>query len=60
MRKCQTPGAIYTFMIKDTQLAICVGKIPAMNLTEDQAIKLEDELHDAVEAVLKQFWVKSA
>ena len=57
-KKCQTPGAIYKFNIKDNSLAIVVGKIPKMDLSEKQAIKLENELHDALESVLKQFWKK--
>lgn len=59
MKKCQTPGVNYLFRINNTRLAIVVDKIPEMNLTEEQAIKLENELHDAIEVVLSQFW-KSA
>lgn len=59
MKKCQTPGAYYNFWIGENQVSIDVCNIPGLDLTEKQAIELENELHDALEAVLKQFW-KSA
>ncbi len=60
MRICQTPEAIYHFAIKDATVASTVDLPFRLELTEDQAIRLEDELHDALENVLKQFFPKSA
>lgn len=58
MRVCQTPDAMFHFHIMDKQIFMSVDNIPSMNLTEEQASTLEDELHDALESVLKQFWNK--
>lgn len=60
MRICQTPEAIYHFAIKGATVASTVDLPFRLKLTEDQAIRLEDELHDALENVLKQFFPKSA
>lgn len=56
MRKCQTPDAIYHFNITDSGVNCSVDIPFKLNLTEQQAVKLENELHDALEAVLKQFF----
>jgi hypothetical protein len=56
MRKCQTPDAIYHFNITDSSVNCSVDIPFKLNLTEQQAVKLENELHDALETVLKQFF----
>lgn len=56
MRKCQTPGAYYNFDIKNRSVTSTVAIPFELGLTEEQAIALENQLHDALEQVFKQFW----
>lgn len=57
LKKCQTPGAVYSFNITDYWVSAAVDLQFSLDLTEEKAARLEDELHDALEAVLKQFFV---
>lgn len=57
-KKCKTPGANYNFLIKSTYLALAVGYGKEINLSDEEAVKLEQDLHDAVESVLAKFWVR--
>lgn len=56
--KCQTPGANYKFETSDKQVTSTVTLPFALDLSEDEVKKLEDELHDALEGVFKQFFKK--
>ena len=55
-RKCQTPGANYKFKTTKDSVASTVTLPFELDLTEKEVKKLEDELHDALEAVFKQFF----
>jgi hypothetical protein len=55
-KKCQTPEAIYTFEIKPSSIAYEVNIPFVLELDEEAAIVLENELHSAIEAVLKKYW----
>lgn len=55
-RECQTPGANYKFETDKNSVTSTVTLPFEINLTEEQVKKLEDELHDALEAVFKQFF----
>lgn len=55
-RKCQTPGANYKFKTTKDSVASTVTLPFDLDLTEKEVKKLEDELHDALEAVFKQFF----
>lgn len=59
MKQCQTPGSVYNTRIKGSSVSVAVDLPFSLDLTEDQAKRLENELHDALEEVLKQFF-KSA
>ena len=58
--RCQTPGAI--FHIKITPMCIGVDvdlpKDNPINISEEEAIVLTDQVHDAMEAVLARFFVE--
>ena len=52
----QTPGANYKFETDNNSVTSTVTLPFEINLTEEQVKKLEDELHDALEVVFKQFF----
>jgi len=54
--KCQTPGANYKFETHGKKVISTVTLPFNLELTETQVKKLEDELHDALEGVFKQFF----
>ena len=54
--KCQTPGANYKFETSDKKVISTVSLPFNLDLTEQQVKNLEDELHDALEGVFKQFF----
>lgn len=54
--ECQTPGANYTFETSDRSVTSTVTLPFKLDLTEEQVKKLENELHDALEQVFKQFF----
>lgn len=55
-RTCQTPEAVYSFHIQSTAVSINVENLPLGEVTEEGAVRLEDEIHDALEAVLKRLY----
>lgn len=55
-RKCLTPGAIYHFDINSGGVTLVVVHHQPIDMNEEEAKKLEDELHDAVEAVLGRYY----
>ena len=56
MSECKTPDAIYHVGIKPRSVSIVVDFPSEMDLTEREAIIMENELHDALEAVLADRW----
>lgn len=56
LEKCLTPGARYHFKIGDGEVSCEVNHKNISVHTEKQAKQLEDELHDALEAVLSKFF----
>lgn len=58
-RKCQTPGAIYKFETSSKKVTSTVTLPFELDLTEKEVKRLEDELHDALEMVFKQYFDKS-
>jgi hypothetical protein len=57
-RICRTPGAIFHIKITPACIGVEVD-LPDNNhvdLSEDQAIELTNQLHDAMEEVLSQFF----
>lgn len=55
---CKTPDAVYTTIINENDISVKV-KLPFdIDLTDDQAEKLEADLHYAVEKVLSSFFNK--
>jgi hypothetical protein len=57
--KCQTPGANYKFEIHGKKVISTVTLPFSLDLSEDEFKKLDDELHDALEGVFKQFFKNS-
>ena len=56
MKKCKTPGAHFHIGI-GPQLVICKVDIPfELDLTKDDALSLENKIHDALEGVLQEYW----
>jgi dTDP-4-amino-4,6-dideoxygalactose transaminase len=55
-KECQTPGANYRFETTDDSVTSTVTLPFKLNLTEEQVKKLENELHDSLEQVFKQFF----
>jgi hypothetical protein len=56
MSDCKTPDAIYHVGISPRTVSIVVDFPSEMDLTEREAIILENELHDALEMVLADRW----
>jgi len=57
-KKCLTPETQFHFHIMPSVIDMKVELPIALDLTEEQAIQLEDELHDALESVLAKFFNK--
>lgn len=56
MKQCKTPDAIYSIGIHPRNVDVSVSFPKEMDLTEREARILEEELHDALEAVLADRW----
>jgi len=57
--KCLTPGAIFHTKIKPREISVAVDLPEGVPLlSEDQAAKLADRLHDIVEAELAFMFIK--
>jgi len=54
--ECQTDGAIYDTKISDNKVSITVEIPFDLNLDEKEAKLLEDNLHNALELVLKPYF----
>lgn len=55
---CQTPGAIFHISIKPRSVRCMVSLPIDLNITEDRAIQLENQIHDAFEDILKEFFIQ--
>ena len=58
-RKCKTPGANYHISIQDRYVRCDVALPNALDLDEQGAKRLEDRIHDAMEAVLAEYFSES-
>ena len=59
VRKCQTPGAIFHISIHEDRVGCDVTLPMRLALNEDEAMKLEDKIHDAMEEILKEYFSES-
>ncbi len=55
-RKCLTPGAVFHTHTSPTGVSVKVDIPGQLDLSLKEAEELENELHDAVEAVLARRW----
>jgi hypothetical protein len=55
-RKCLTPGAEFTTQVTSSAVLVVAYFPGRLDLSEAQAATLDNELHDAVEAVLARYW----
>ena len=55
-RKCLTPGSFYDMEIKDNVVGVRVRLPMNIDITEEEAKQLEDEMHDAMEAILAKYF----
>jgi len=55
-RQCLTPGAEFTTQVNSNSVTVATYFPGRLDLTEAQAATIDDELHDAVEAVLARYW----
>ena len=54
--KCQTPGAVFHIGIHERRV-LCDVELPMrIDLSKDEAIQLEDKIHDAMEQILKKYF----
>jgi hypothetical protein len=55
-RGCLTPDAIYKMSISPNEVSVSV-KLPIdLNIDEEEAKALEDDMHDAMEAILAKYF----
>ena len=52
---CKTPGAIYHFNITPESMSISISQL-VLEMTEQEAIRLEDELHRMIEGIIAPFF----
>lgn len=52
MRECLTPGCMYALTVGPQGVAVAVTFPADIDLTEAEAVALEERLHDAVEGAL--------
>jgi hypothetical protein len=57
--KCQTPGAVFHISIHKRRVGCDVTLPIRLELSEDEAMKLEDKIHDAMEEILKEYFSES-
>ena len=55
-RKCLTPGSFYDMEIKDNVVGVRVRLPMNIDISEEEAIQLENEMHDALEAILSKYF----
>jgi len=55
-RECLTPGAIYDMDIRPDVVGVKVQLPMSIDITEEEAEELEEEMHDALEAILSKYF----
>ena len=55
-RDCLTPGAIYDMDIGSNVVGVKVRLPMNIDISEEEAIQLENEMHDALEAILSKYF----
>ena len=50
-RICLTPGSFYDFNINPREIGVNVRLPMAINISEEEAIELEELIHDALETI---------
>jgi len=58
-RKCLTPGATYHITIHKRRVGCDVSLPMILDLSEDDAVRLENKIHDAMEKILKEYFNES-
>jgi hypothetical protein len=58
-RVCKTPGAWFNIRIKPRSVGCDVDLPIELDITEQRAIRLTDQIHDAFEDILKEFFDES-
>jgi len=54
--ECKTPGAIYHTTVNDRALKISVNYGIVIPWTEDQAIEIQEQAHNALEKILAPYF----
>jgi len=57
--ECQTDGAVYSIHISDERVEAAVRLPFPLNLSKEQAVLLEKNLHNAVELVLAPHFLRN-
>jgi len=57
--ECQTPGAQFHTITSDEKLLVSVDFGRRLNLSEEEAVLLETNVHNALELVLARYYTKS-
>jgi hypothetical protein len=57
---CQTPGAVFRTSVTDRAVSVTVDLPASLGLSEDEAVLLEANLHNAVELVLARYFAPDA
>jgi hypothetical protein len=55
--KCQTPNAIFKIKVKNKSVKCEVDLPFALNLSKNEAIQLEANIHNAFEMVLSKYFI---
>ena len=55
-RKCLTPGAVYDMDISPNSVGVKVRLPMNIDISEEEAIQLENEMHDALESILAKYF----
>ena len=56
MTDCKTPGATFQIVVGPTFASVQIDHPTPVDLTKQEAIGLEDEMHDAMEAIFARFY----
>ncbi len=56
--KCQTPGVVYKTKIEDRNISIDLSLPKKLDISEEEAKLLEANIHNALELVLAQYFIK--
>ncbi len=56
LRKCKTPGALFHTHVRPEGFEVEMLHPKEIDLTEEQAEKIEDQVHDALEAIYAEYY----